>query len=466
MTDVTPGDQPVDEAILDTLEDREAAEAAYQQLLERAGEQAVEPRLAATARAVELLGDPQHAARVIHVTGTNGKGSTARLIETLLRSHGLRTGLLTSPHVDRVNERIMIDGEPVSDEAFARNWADVSPFLELVDAELEADGQRRLTFFEAITVLAFAIFADAPVDVQVLEVGMGGRWDSTNVADADVAVFTPIALDHTNRLGATIEVIAGEKAGIIKTGSRVVSAEQSDEARHVIQSAAVELGCPVQWEGESFRVDDATVAVGGLMVTLSTAAGHKDPTPLPLMGRHQANNAALAVAAVEALLGSDDQGIAADVLADGFALATSPGRLEVIGNDPVVIVDAAHNPHAAHALAEGIREWFQPEGVQIVLGLLQGKDARGVIEQLQGLVDTVVVTESDTERAMPADELAAIATDVLGDEAVIVEPHLLEAVEIARERASDKDQPVLVTGSITLLGSVIRHAKEEMWIRR
>lgn len=466
MSDIEHGEDNVDEAILDTLEDREAAETAYRELLERAGEQAVEPRLAATARAVALLGDPQHAARVIHVTGTNGKGSTARLIETLLRAHGLRTGLLTSPHVDRVNERIVIDGEPVSDEAFARNWEDIKPFLEMVDAELETDGQRRLTFFEAITVLAFAIFADAPVDVQVLEVGMGGRWDSTNVADADVAVFAPIALDHTNRLGTTIAAIAGEKAGIIKAGSRVVSAEQVEDARRVIEQAATELGCPVQFEGEAFRVDDATVAVGGLMVTLTTRAGHKDPTPLPLMGRHQAQNAALAVAAVEAFLGGDDEGIAADILADGFALATSPGRMEVIGNDPVVIVDAAHNPHAATALAQGIRDWFQPEGVQVVLGLLQGKDVRGVIEQLQPLIDTVIVTQSDTERAAEADDVARIATEILGDEAVIVEPHLLEAVEIARERASDKDQPVLVTGSITLLGDVIRHAREEMWIRR
>lgn len=465
MTDTNPQEN-VDDAILDTLEDREAAEEAYRELLERAGEQAVEPRLAATARAVELLGDPQHAARVIHVTGTNGKGSTARIIETLLRSHGLRTGLLTSPHVDRVNERIVIDGNPVSDEAFARNWSEITPVLELVDQELEAKGERRLTFFEAITVLAFAIFADAPVDVQVLEVGMGGKWDSTNVANADVAVFAPIALDHTNRLGATIEAIAGEKAGIIKDGSRVVSAQQTDEARAMLAAAAEKLGAPVQWEGEDFRVDDATVAVGGLMVTLTTAAGHKDPTPLPLMGQHQAHNAALAVAAVEALLGEDGQGIPADVLADGFALATSPGRMDVIGNDPVVVVDAAHNPHAAKALAEGMRAWFQPEGVQLVLGLLQGKDARGVIEELQGLVDTVVVTQSDTERAMDAEELADLVADVLGEEAVIVEPHLLEAVEIARERASDKDQPVLVTGSITLLGDVIRHAKEEMWIRR
>ena len=466
MSESEPHEDSVDEAILDTLEDREAADEAYRELLERAGEQAVEPRLEATAKAVALLGDPQHAARVIHVTGTNGKGSTARLVETLLRAHGLRTGLLTSPHVDRVNERIMIDGEPVSDEAFARNWEDIKPFLEMVDAELEADGQRRMTFFEAITVLAFAIFADAPVDVQVLEVGMGGKWDSTNVANADVAVFTPIALDHTNRLGTTIEAIAGEKAGIIKPDSRVVSALQTDEARHVIEQRAAELGCPMQFEDEAFRVDDATVAVGGLMVTLTTAAGHKDPTPLPLMGRHQAQNAALAVAAVEAFLGGDDQGIAADVLADGFALATSPGRMEVIGNDPVVIVDAAHNPHAAGALVAGIKDWFQPEGVQVVLGLLQGKDARGVIEQLRPIIDTVVITQSDTDRAAEAEDLARVAIEILGDEAVIVEPHLLEAVEIARERASDKDQPVLVTGSITLLGDVIRHAKEEMWIRR
>ena len=454
----------IDDRSLDSLEDQEAAARAYAELLERAGEQAVEPRISATARAVELLGDPQRAGRVIHITGTNGKGSTARMIEALLRAHGLRTGLLTSPHLERVNERIMIDGAPVTDEAFARNWEDVKPFLELVDAELEADGQRRLTFFEAFTVLAFAIFADAPVDVQVLEVGMGGAWDSTNVADADVAVFAPIDLDHTNRLGATLATIASEKAGIRKVCSAVISAAQLPDARRLLDERAQELGIAVRYEGESFQVDDAQVAVGGQLVQITTASGTHEATALPLMGRHQAQNAAVALAAVEAFFGGGHP-VAADVLADGFALATSPGRMEVIGNDPVVIADAAHNPHAARALVSGIGEWFGADRVQLVLGLLQGKDARGVLQELAPIIDTVIVTESDSDRAMRAADIAAIAEELLGEDAVIVEEHLLEAVELGRERASDREQPVVVTGSITVLGDVMRHAREEMWIR-
>ncbi|HIY65321.1 MAG TPA: dihydrofolate synthase [Candidatus Agrococcus pullicola] len=455
----------VDDLILDSLEDREAAEHAYRELLERAAEQAIEPRLHATARAVELLGDPQNSARVIHITGTNGKGSTARIVEALLRAHGLRTGMLTSPHLERVNERIVVDGQPVSDEAFARNWEDVKPFIELVDAQLEGKGERKLTFFEAFTVLAFAIFADAPVDVQILEVGMGGEWDSTNVAHADVAVFTPIALDHMNRLGSTIAAITATKAGILKPGSLAVSAAQEPLARGALDERAAELGITVQYEGESFRLDNTQIAVGGQMVSLTTAAKRHDDTALPLMGMHQSRNAALAVAAVEAFLGGGEQGIAEDVLADGFALATSPGRLEVIGNDPVVVVDAAHNPHAAAALVEGVQGWFGAERAQFVLGLLRGKDARGVLETLAPLVDTIVITESDSDRAMPAEDLARIAGEVLGEDAVILEPHLLEAVEIARERADDREHPVVVTGSITLLGDVMRFAREEMWIR-
>ena len=455
----------IDDLILDSLEDSEAAEQAYAELLERAGEQVIEPRLAATARAVELLGDPQRAARVIHITGTNGKGTTARIIEALLRAHGLRTGLLTSPHLMRVNERIEIDGRPVSDEAFARNWNEIKPFIELVDEELRADGQRRLTFFEAFTVLAFAIFADAPVDVQILEVGMGGTWDSTNVADADVAVFAPIALDHTDRLGATVAAIAADKAGILKPGSLAVSAAQPPEARASLDARASELGIGIRYEGDDFSVTASHVAVGGQVVSIETPLGVHEEVPLPLIGRHQARNAALAVAAVEAFLGGGEQRMPADVLADGFALAASPGRIEVIGNDPVTIIDAAHNPHAAAALVTAIGEWFAAERVQFVVGLLAGKDVRGVLEALQPIADTVIVTASDSDRALSPSQVEQVAVEVLGRDVVIVEDDLIAAVELARERAVDRGQPVVVTGSITVLGDVSRHARDERWIR-
>lgn len=462
-----PGSLPeVDDRILEALEHAEAAEAAYQALLDRAGEQAVEPRIEATRRAVELLGDPQRLYRVIHITGTNGKGSTARIADALLRAHGLRTGVLTSPHLERVNERILIDGEPVSDEAFARNYEDVAPFLEMVDAELAQQGDRRLTFFEAFTVLAFAVMADAPVDVAVLEVGMGGTWDSTNVADGDVAVITPIALDHTNRLGTTVEAIAREKAGIIKPDAIVVSAAQAPEALTVLEARAAEVGARLLVDGRDFSLAEHSVAVGGQLITVKGLAAEYLDQLVPLMGAHQGRNAELAVVAVEAFLGGGAQPMTAEVLADGFAAVTSPGRLDTIGAEPLVVADAAHNPHGAAALREALGEYFGLERVTLVLGVLVGKDARGVLTELEPVIDEVVVTQSTSERALDADALAAQAVAVLGADRVLVEPDLATAVETARDAAADRGGAVVVTGSITLLGDVIGHASETGWLLR
>lgn len=463
-SDDNPGS--VDDRILESLEHREAAEAAYRALLERAGEAAVEPRIEATRRAVELLGDPQRAFRIIHITGTNGKGSTARVADALLRAHGLRTGLLTSPHLERVNERIAIDGEPVSDEAFARNYDDIAPFLELVDAELEAAGERRLTFFEAFTVLAFAIMADAPVDVAVLEVGMGGTWDSTNVADGDVAVITPIALDHTNRLGSTVEAIAREKAGIIKSDAIAVSAAQPPEALAVLEARAEEVGARLLVEGRDFALEHQAVAVGGQLITVRGLAAEYIDQLVPLLGAHQGRNAALALVAVEAFLGGGTQALTAQVLAEGLAAVTSPGRLDVVGAQPLVVLDAAHNPHGAAALRVALGEVFGLERVTLVLGVLAGKDVTGVLAELEPVIDEIVVTQSTSERALPAHDLAALAVAVLGADRVLVEPELGAAVEAARESAADRDGAVVVTGSITLLGDVLGHAREQGWLRR
>jgi len=468
MTDERePGDAPdVDDRILASLEHADAARAAYESRLERAGEQAVEPRIEATRRAVELLGDPQRAFRVIHITGTNGKGSTARIADALLRAHGLRTGVLTSPHLERVNERILIDGEPVTDEAFARGYEDIAPFLELVDAELAQQGQRRLTFFEAFTVLAFAVMADAPVDVAVVEVGMGGTWDSTNVADGDVAVITPIALDHTNRLGTTVEAIAREKAGIIKPDASAVSAAQAPEALAVLDERAAEVGARLLVDGRDFSLAEQSVAVGGQLITVRGLAAEYLDQLVPLMGAHQGRNAALALVAVEAFLGGGRQPMTAQVLADGFAAVTSPGRLDTIGSDPLVIADAAHNPHGAAALRVALGEYFGLERVTLVLGVLVGKDATGVLTELEPVIDEIVVTQSTSERALDADELAAQAVAVLGADRVVVEPDLETAVETARDAASDRGGAVVVTGSITLLGDVLGHAREAGWLVR
>src|SRR5690606_11606300 len=255
------------------MSDRDRADAVYESLLERAGERWVQPRKERTARILELLDDPQKTYRVVHITGTNGKTSTARIIESLLRAHGLRTGLFTSPHLERFTERIMIDGEPIADAAIADAWDEIEPFVGIVDAELETTGEAPLTFFELLTVLAFVTASDAPVDVLVLEVGMGGEWDSTNTADGDVAVFAPIAMDHADRLGETVEKIAAVKAGIIKDGAAVVSAEQTPEAEAVLRRVAEEKGATLALEGDAFGLSAQTLAVGGQLISIKGLAG-------------------------------------------------------------------------------------------------------------------------------------------------------------------------------------------------
>ncbi|NIJ06152.1 Mur ligase family protein [Frigoribacterium faeni] len=451
----------------DGRDDEFAAEATrvHDELLARVGEQAPEPRLAATRRAVELLGDPQRAYPVIHITGTNGKTSTSRMIESVLRAHGLRTGLMTSPHLVRLNERIVVDGEPISDERLVANWDDIQPYLAMVDAELGSRGEPTLTFFEALTVLAFACFADAPADVVVLEVGMGGEWDSTNVADGQVAVFTPIALDHQSRLGSTVEAIARTKAGIVKPAASVVSAAQMPEALAELQRAAELTESSLAVEGDAFGVESTTVAVGGQVVTIRGVAGRYDDLLLPLFGDHQAQNAAVAVAAVESFLGSGSQALDHDVLAEGLAAATSPGRLQIVANEPTILVDAAHNPHGARALAKAVDDYFQFGRVVAVLSVLADKDAAGIVRALSGTVQQFVVTQSGSDRSVDADELAAIAVGVVGADRVVVETDLVSALRTARDLADEAegDEPggVVVTGSITLVGDVLALAQTD-----
>ncbi len=443
---------------------RREAEAVYQELIARIGENNPQPRLEPTRRAVELLGDPQSSAPVVHLTGTNGKTSTARMIESMLRASGLRTGLLTSPHLVVVNERIVIDGEPVSDEALVRNWRDIAPHLALVDAELAADGEEPLTYFEALTVLAFAVFADAPVDVMVLEVGMGGEWDSTNVADADVAVFTPISLDHVQRLGSTVSEIAKTKAGIIKPASLVVTAMQQIEAMDEIRAAAEMDEASVAIEQVDFALESTAVAVGGQLVTVRGRAARYDDVFLPLYGDHQGQNAAVAIAAVESFLGDGTRPLDPDVVAQGLGAVTSPGRLQLVGVEPTVLVDAAHNPHGARALAAAMTEFFDFAEVGIVLAVLEDKDAHGIVEELAPVGSRFFVTRSSSERAIPADDLAALVRGVAGPDALDVDDDLTGAIESARDwAAEDPKRAVLVTGSITLVGEAIALAEREGW---
>lgn len=441
-----------------------AGDAVYAALLERLGEAAPQPRLSATRRVVELLGDPQRAYPVIHITGTNGKTSTSRITESILRAYGLRTGLFTSPHLERLNERIVIDGEPISNEALAANWADIEPFLQIVDGELETAGEPRITFFEALSVLAFASFADAPVDVAVIEVGMGGEWDSTNVADGQVAVITPISLDHMSRLGNTVEEIARTKSGIIKPVSNVVTALQPIGALAELQRAVELTESTLAVQGDQFRLISSAVGVGGQVVSIQGLAGTYSDLFLPLYGAHQAQNAAVAVAAVESFLGGGTHELASDVVNEGFATVTSPGRLQLVGIEPTVLVDAAHNPGGAEVLAVAITEYFTFDKVVAVLGVLADKDVEGIVRALEPVVTEFVVTDAPSERAIDADSLAAIVVGIVGRDRVTVEPEFERAMEVARDSAEEAERgAVLVTGSITLVGEAITLAAAEKW---
>lgn len=442
--------------------DRRRADRVYETLLQRQGEQWVQPRVERTRRVLELLDDPQKTYRVVHVTGTNGKTSTSRMIESLVRAHGLRTGMFTSPHLERFTERIMIDGEPVSDAAIADAWDEVEPIVDIVDAELAAAGDAPLTFFELLTVLAFVACADAPVDVLVLEVGMGGSWDSTNTADGDVAVIAPIDVDHADRLGDTIREITGVKAGIIKDGASVVSAHQDPAAAAVLREVAARRGASIAFEGEEFALTDDRLAVGGQLITVRGLAATYEEEYLPLYGQHQGRNAALAIAAVESLIGAGSIAIAGDVLAEGLGQVTSPGRLQLVGADPTVIVDAAHNPHGVRSLVAALREAFDFDEWGVVLGVLSDKDAAGIVAEITPLAAHVFATSPDSERANDADAIADLVE--AAGVSVTVHPELADAAEEARLWAAASDRrAVVIAGSVVLAGEALTLSTVEDW---
>ncbi|UUL75151.1 bifunctional folylpolyglutamate synthase/dihydrofolate synthase [Pseudarthrobacter sp. Fe7] len=440
------------------MTDEFSVESVYAELLGRAPENKMEPRLAPLFRAMDVLGEPNKAFPIIHVTGTNGKTSTSRMIESVLRAHGLSTGRYTSPHLSKVTERISIDGHPVSDETFVRIWDEIRPYLQIVDSELEAEGQPRLTYFECLTILGFAIFADQPVNVAIIEVGLGGVTDATNVGDGQVSVVTPISLDHTDLLGDTTEDIAHEKAGIIKPGGYLISAAQPLDAAQVLLEKAKEVGVPFRFEGVEFGVESRSVAVGGQMVTIQGIAGRYPDLLVPLHGAHQAQNAAVAVAALEAFFGGEKE-LDFEVLQEGFAAVTSPGRLEVVRTAPTIIVDAAHNPDGIKASAAALQEAFTFTRLVPVVGVLREKDAEEILRQLKeslgGTAEEYCFTQSNSPRAVPAAELAELAIDLgFGEDNVHTAEKLDDALEWAVERAEaneDLSGGVLVTGSITLV---------------
>ncbi len=409
------------------------------ELATRWGETKLEPSVDRIAALMDVLGEPQRSYPSIHITGTNGKTSTARMIEALLGAFDLRTGRYTSPHVQSVTERISLDGAPVSAERFVETYQDVKPYVEMVDAAQEY----RLSFFEVLTGMAYAAFADAPVDVAVVEVGMGGTWDATNVIDAGVAVITPIDLDHTDRLGGTPAEIAGEKAGVIKPQATVVMAQQPVDAAQVLLKKAVELDATVAREGLEFGVLDRQVAVGGQLMTLRGLGGEYTEVFLPLHGAHQAHNAAVALAAVEAFFGVGAQRavpLDIDTVRRAFASVASPGRLEIVRRSPTVVLDAAHNPAGARAAAAAIGEAFDFSRLIGVVGASGDKNVRELLEAFEPVFAEVVVTQNSSHRAMDADALAAIAVEVFGEDRVQVEPRLPDALEAAITLAEEEGE--------------------------
>jgi dihydrofolate synthase/folylpolyglutamate synthase len=426
-------------------------------LMSRIPEHKLRPRLEPTRRAVELLGDPQRSYRVIHITGTNGKTSTSRIVERILREHGLRTGRFTSPHLINLNERIALDGEPISNEILYEVFKDIEPVLDMVDKELLEQGDSRLTFFEALAVLAFAAFADAPIDVLVLEVGMGGAWDSTNVADGDVAVFTPIDLDHQERLGQSITEIAETKSGIIKSGAAVVSAVQPQEALEVLERVSNEIGDTFRILGQDFTVTEFVESEIGITFSVQGLAGTYENLFIPLHGAYQAANAAVAIAAVEEFLGSATSPLSDIILRSALADVSSPGRLQVISKSPRIILDAAHNPHGAASLASALENSFGLPHVVGVVSILSEKDAEGILKHLETVMAEIIITKSTSVRAADTQELAAIARAVFGEDRVSVEDDFRDALSLAEVKLPPTpNSTIVVTGTVSLIGDVLK----------
>lgn len=420
------------------------------EILARAPEADVEPSLGPVSQAMDLLGDPQRAYPVIHLTGTNGKTSTSRMIESLLRAVGLTTGRFTSPHLHSFRERIAIGGEPISPERLIEVYDEVAPMVELVDEGAVADGGSRVNFFVMSVILAYAAFADAPVDVAVVEVGLGGTWDATNVADGQVAVLTPVAIDHTRLLGSTLEEIATEKSGIIKPGAIAVSSVQELQVAEILLDRAREVEARIVFEGNDFGITAREVAVGGQELSFRGLAGNYADVYLPLHGAHQASNAATALAAVEAFLGGGEQALDIDVVREGFAKVTSPGRLEVVRRSPTVLVDAAHNPAGMAALRAAVDESFTFTTLVGVVAIFADKDAAEMLEILEPALDHVVVTRNTSPRSLPSRELGEIAAEYFGEERVTVVELMPDAIDQAVTLAEENGLGggVLVTGSV------------------
>ncbi|HET6483553.1 MAG TPA: folylpolyglutamate synthase/dihydrofolate synthase family protein [Actinoplanes sp.] len=412
---------------------------------------------------MDVLGTPQRAYPAIHLTGTNGKTSTARMIDALLRAHGLHTGRYTSPHLETVRERISLDGESISEEQLAATYDEIAPLVELIDAR----NSEPLTYFDVTTAMAYAAFADAPVDIAVVEVGLGGEEDSTNVIDAGVAVILPIGLDHTEWLGDTIEDIAWAKSGIIHKGATVISALQTEEAMRPILERSAEMDATVAREGSEFGVIERTQAVGGQVLTLQGLGGVYDEVFLPLFGAHQAQNAAIALAAVEAFLGAGaGKQLDVELVREGFAQVDSPGRLERVRSAPTILLDGAHNPHGMAATVSALEDEFSFRHLVAVVAVLADKDVSGLLDLLEPVAARIVVTQNSSPRSMPADELAQLATDIFGEDRVTVAYTMPDAIEEAVVIAEEDTSGELSGVGVIITGSVVTVADARKLLKR
>lgn len=433
-----------------SADDQARVDAIEEALLARWPETRIAPTLERISALMDILGSPQLTYPTIHVAGTNGKTSTTRMIDSLLFATGMRTGRFTSPHLESYLERIAINGQSIDPKEIIFAYNDIAAYLDLMDEKFD----NPISFFEAITALAFVAFAEHPIDVGIIEVGMGGTWDATNVIDADVSVVMPIDYDHMEYLGNTLKEISSTKAGVIKEGGFVVLAQQQPEAAVELLRRAAEVGADIAREGIEYELLSRAVAIGGQLITVRGINDTYEDIFIPLHGKHQALNATSALVAVEAFFG--DQPLDIESVRAGFAAVTSPGRCEIVHRDPTLILDAAHNPHGARALAQTLESEFTFDEIIGVIAIFADKDAAGVLKELEPILNSVIVTQSSSPRAMPVEELEKIAVSIFGNDRVFPVASLGAAIDRAVEKArrplSDESVGVVVAGSVVTVG--------------
>ncbi|CAB4673864.1 unannotated protein [freshwater metagenome] len=433
-----------------STQDQARLQAIEEALSARWPETDIEPSLERIAALADMLGSPQRSYPTIHIAGTNGKTTTARMVDALMSAMGLRTGRFTSPHLESVLERVSINGEPISAADFIYAYNDIAAYLDVIDEKFDTP----LSFFEVITAIAFVAFAEFPIDIGIIECGLGGEWDATNVVEASVSVITPIGFDHMNYLGNTLSEIAQTKAGIIKEGGSVVLARQEPEAAVELLKRVQEVGATVAREGIEFSLSSRALAIGGQLLAITIGEYTYDDIFLPLHGKHQGANAATALAAVSAFFGGQELDL--EAVRIGFASVTSPGRCEVVFRNPTVILDAAHNPHGAKALAETLENEFTFDEIIGVFAAFADKDVVGILNELEPIINTLIVTQSGSPRAMATAQLREIAEGIFGADRVKSTENISDAVKLAitdaRRPSHDESVGIVITGSVVTVG--------------